>query len=492
MPKTTAFLTGFSALLCGRAKRKMQEVLASKRKALHEDSGPEISHQLRDEIAPELLDRHSVTERVRVYPNPLTFWAFLCQVIGEDGSCARAVARVQQWTRERNLPVPSADTSSYTSARQALPIEMLQAVNSSLCDQLDQNLTEDGLWRGLRIKAEDGTSAQMPDSAANREAYPYPSGQAEGCGFPVIGLVGLIDLGHGGLKDFAHSTIQTGELRGHDELEGYLREGDVHVADRLYSSYEVLARQREKRVGFIGRNHQARKMDFRKGRKIGPNERIQTWTKPRQQPKQSRLNSERWAALPEKMEVRVIRTKGPDRQGRQRTRYLITTLLDHHKYPWDEVASLYIHRWEIELRFRDIKTTMGMELLRTKSPDMVHKEVLMHMIAYNVVRLLMLKAGNVHGVNHRRISFKGVLQVLEECRSGFGKVVGKPRLLERERDNLWLRIAERIVDERPGRNEPRKKKRRPKSYGWLQKPRHSYFEYFRNENPPSKILDQAA
>jgi hypothetical protein len=491
MPKTTPFLTGLSTRLCGRPKSKMQEVLAVERKALRE-KGPGISQQLRDEISPELLRAHSVSKRVRDYPNELTFWAFLSQVSAEDSSCARAVAMVQQWAREQGLPIPSAATTSYCDARQLLPIEMLRAVNCSLCDQLDGNLGTNQLWRGLRVKAEDGTSAQMADSDANRAAYPYPSGQAEGCGFPVIGLVGLIDLGHGGLRDFAHSTIQTGELRGHDELECELEEGDVLVVDRLYSSYELLARQREKGVGLIGRNHQARKMDFRKGRKIGPNERIQTWSKPRQQPKQSRLSAERWAALPEKMEVRVIRTKGPDRQGKRRTYYLITTLLDHHKYPWDEVASLYIHRWEIELRFRDIKTTMGMELLRTKSPEMVHKEVLMHMIAYNIVRLLMLKAGNVHGVNHRRISFKGVLQVLEECRSGFGAVAQKPRLLERERDNLWLRIAERIVDERPGRNEPRKKKRRPKSYGWLQKPRHSYFEHFRNENPPAKILDQAA
>jgi hypothetical protein len=469
----------------------MQEVLAVERKVLRE-TGPGISQQLSDEISPELLRAHSVTKRVRDYPNELTFWAFLSQVSAEDSSCARAVAMVQQWAREQGLPVPSAATTSYCDARQHLPIEMLRAVNCSLCDQLDANLGTDQLWRGLRVKAEDGTSAQLADSDANREAYPYPSGQEEGCGFPMIRLVGLIDLGHGGLRDFARSAIDTGELRGHDELECEFAEGDILVADRLYSSYEILARQREKKSDFIGRNHQARKMDFRKGRKIGRDERIQTWSKPRRQPKQSRLSAERWAALPEKMEVRVIRTKGPDRQGKQRTYYLITTLLDHLKYPWDEVASLYLHRWEIELRFRDIKTTMGMELLRTKSPEMVHKEVLMHMIAYNVVRLLMLKAGNVHGVNHRRISFKGVLQVLEECRSGFGAVAQKPRLLERERDNLWLRIVERIVEERPGRNEPRKKKRRPKSYGWLQKPRHSYFEYFRNENPPSKILDQAA
>lgn len=104
----------------------------------------------------------------------------------------------------------------------------------------------------------------------------------------------------------------------------------------------------------------------------------------------------------------------------------MTTLIDAAAYPWDEVASLYLHRWEIELRFRDIKTTMGMEMLRTKSPEMVHKEVLMHMIASNPVRLMMIKAGKTHRINHRRISFKGVVQVLEECRSGFERIIENP------------------------------------------------------------------
>ena len=190
--------------------------------------------------------------------------------------------------------------------------------------------------------------------------------------------------------------------------------------------------------------------------------------------------------------MRIIRTKGPNREGKQRTRYVVTTLVDAEKYPWEEVASLYVHRWEIELRFRDIKTTMGMEMLRTKSPEMVRKEVLMHMIAYNAIRLLMLKAGKACGVSHRRISFKGVIQVMEESRIGFEKASGKTRQEAKEKDNLLRRIAERVVIERPGRNEPRKKKRRPKSYGWLQKPRHSYFEHFRDENPPRKILDEAS
>jgi hypothetical protein len=488
----TPFLTGFSTLLCGRSKRKMQEVLAAERQEICEKCPDGLSEQLSFEISPKLLSAHSTTQRDRTYPNEVTFWAFLGQVFSDDGSCSRAVARVQEWMRSKKMPLPSSSTSSYTAARQALPIEMLQAVHCSLCDQLDSNLSKDDFWRGFRVKAADGTSAQMPDSPANQEAYPQPSSQAPGCGFPVIGLVGLIDLSHGGLRDFSQSNVETGEMRGYDQLESYLTGGDLLVADRLYSSYEVIARLKAKGVEFIGRNHQARKMDFRQGRKVGPNQRVHVWKKPRRQPALSRLSTQEWEGLPTWLEMRVIRTKGPDREGKRRVRYVVTTLLDAAKYPWEEVASLYLHRWEIELRFRDIKTTMSMEMLRTKSPEMVRKEVLMHLIAYNVVRLLMLKAGKANGVNHRRISFKGVIQVLEESRIGFEKALGKARLLAAEKDNLWTRIAERVVVERPGRSEPRKKKRRPKSYGWMQQPRHTFFEHFKNEIPPRKILDEMA
>ena len=132
------------------------------------------------------------------------------------------MALEQEWMRSKGLPIQSAATASYAEARKALPMEMLREVNKSLCDQLDQSLSIDDFWRGFRVKAEDGTSAQMPDTPANQEAYPQPSGQAPGCGFPVIGLVGLIDLNHGGLRDFSENTVETGELRGHDQLEAYL------------------------------------------------------------------------------------------------------------------------------------------------------------------------------------------------------------------------------------------------------------------------------
>jgi hypothetical protein len=488
----TPFLTGFSTLLCGSAKRKNQDIVAAEYKGLNEDSLGELSQQLSTEIPAEFLDSLSKTQRERIYPNVVTFWAFLGQVISEDQSCRRAVSRVRQWFKKKKKEVPSADTKSYCTARQALPDEMLKEVNRHLYDQLGKELSTDSLWRGFSVYAEDGTSAHMPDTEANQEEYPQPCTQDEGCGFPVVKLCGLINLGHGGLRDFTGSDIETSEQKGHNQLEKYLTKGDLLIGDRLYSSYEIIARLMEKGVEYIGRHHQARKIDFRCGQKIGKNQRLVIWKKPRKQQSGSCLSKEEWNNLPATIEMRLIRTKGPDREGKQRTLYVVTTLHDHIEYPAEEITSLYAHRWEIELRFRDIKTTMGMEMLRTKTPKMVKKEILMYMIAYNIVRLLMLKAGNLYGVNHRRISFKATIQILEEARINFIEIADKPRLRSEAKEALLGEIAEQIVKERPGRSEPRHKKRRFKPYGWIQKPRCQYFSHFINDDPPAKILDECS
>ena len=492
MQNTTPFLTGFSTLLSGKVKRTRQAQLRVQRQQMIQDLPGGFCHQVREEIPAEFIEARCQSVRKRVCPNTVTFWAFLSQVLAEDGSCSRTVSRMQAWMRAKGLEVPSASTASYVNARQQQPESMLQDVHQHLCEQLERQLFSQQLWRGLRVKAVDATSVQAPDTPANQVDFPQPSGQAPGCGFPVVQLVGLIDLSHGGLGDFSHGDIVTGELRGYDQLEEYLRPGDLLLGDRLYSSYEVVARLKASSVEFLGRNHQARKIDFRRGRKISANERIVEWKKPRQQPGKSRLPPEEWEQLPASMSIRIIRTKVRNREGKIQTRYVITTLLDAQFYPADEVASLYHHRWEIELRFRDIKTTMGMEMLRTKSPSMLRKEMLMHLIVYNLIRLLMLKAAHHGRVSHRRISFKGLLQALEETAAGFEGHGNHPRILQRERQNLYARIAERIVAYRPGRNEPRKKKRRPKSYGWLQRPRHEYFAHFPNPEPPARILDEAA
>lgn len=488
----TPFLPGLSTLLCGSAKKKNQDIVAAEYRGLHEKSPGELSQQLSTEIPGEFLQSLSETKRERVYTNVITFRAFLGQVFSDDKSCRRAVLRVRQWFKKKKKKVPSPETKSYCEARYSLPLEMLKSVHHHIYDQLDRELPTDSLWRGFSVYAEDGTSAHMPDTEENQKQYPQSCTQDEGCGFPVVKLCGLINLGHGGLRDFTGSEIETSEQKGHDQLETWLTEGDLLIGDRLYSSYEIIARLTGKGIEYIGRHHQARKIDFRRGQKIGKNQRLVIWEKPRQQHPGSCLSKEEWDDLPATLEMRIIRTKGPDRDGKQRTLYIVTTLHDHIEYPAEEIASLYAHRWEIELRFRDIKTTMGMEMLRTKAPEMIEREILMYMIAYNIVRLLMLKAGNLYGVNHRRISFKGTIQILEEARINFVEIANKPRLRAEAKEAMLGEIAEQIVKERPGRSEPRHKKRRFKPYGWIQKPRHQYFSYFTNENPPVKILDECA
>jgi len=485
MQINTPFLTGFPTLLCGSTKKTNQEIAATKFQALQLKDGGELSQQLRNEISAQFLSKHSESARDRIYTDIVVFWAFLGQVLSEDMSCKKAVSRVRQWFRRRGRKEPAADTASYCEARMRLPVEMLRATNAHLVDQLDRELPQDSTWRGFHVYAEDGTSVQAPDTVANQEVFPQPSSQAEGCGFPAVGLVGLVNLGHGGLKDFSCDQADGSEHKGHQENLVHLSYGDLLIGDRLYSSYEIIAGLMSKEVAYG-------KIDFRKGKKIAKNQRLVKWEKPRQQSPKSLLGKEEWEALPNELEIRLIKTMGPDRDGKKRTLYVISTLLHVDLYPAEEILSLYAHRWEIEMNFRDIKTTMKMEMLRTKSPAMIKKEILMFMIAYNAIRLLMLKAGNLAGVNHRRISFKATLQILDESRVNFVDIACHRKLRETERHALLSEIADHVVKERPGRNEPRKKKLRPKAYGWIQKPRHQYFEHFTDDNPPSKILDQCS
>ena len=243
MKNKTPFLTGFPTHFFGRAKSKAQDIIAKKRQSLIEGT-LDLQQQFIEEVPPELLDRHSKTERNRHYPDCLTFWAFLNQVSSDDCSCAAAVANVQVWAEQRGLAVPSENTGAYCQARGDLPVEMLKAVNESVLGQLDAHLSIKGLWRGLRPRAEDGTSAQMPDTAANRKIYSYAPGQQDGCGFPVVRLGALIDLSHGGLCEFATSNMEKSELNNHYKLEDKLQAGDPSVIARQLKILQQLRTDR--------------------------------------------------------------------------------------------------------------------------------------------------------------------------------------------------------------------------------------------------------
>jgi len=175
------------------------------------------------------------------------------------------------------------------------------------------------------------------------------------------------------------------------------------------------------------RLHHARKPrqpDFRKGTRLGPDERLITWAKPAKCPKG--VSEDDFAQLPDSLTLRHVRLRVSARGHRTQTVWLVTSLLDTSAYPIDSLGELYFQRWGVELHFREIKITLGMDVLRCQSPDMVEKEVFMHSIACNLVRSLMQKAAIDHCVNLSRISFKGTADTLRHWSSSMEALRGRP------------------------------------------------------------------
>jgi len=475
MRLNTPFLDGFSSQLCGSLKtarwRRLRDHLQQVRALC---PGP-LSAELAEVIKPEWVAEAAGLQRRRHFSREVTFWAFLNQVLEEDGSCADAVAQVQSWCQEDGRALPSADTSSYCKARQRLPLSMLENLHERLRTSLDQEAGSELLWCGHVVKAIDGSSVQLPDTPDNQLKYPQPPGQKAGCGFPVMQLSALIDLRHGGWQ---HVTTSPQSVHDHGlvgRMLPHLQRGEVLTADRAYSSYEMMARMSQKGCWLVSRLHQARKVDWRKGRRIGLDQRIVRWARP-SQPAGSGLSQEEWTGLPKELDARLIRVRAIGRDGKPRRLILVTNLLDSKRYPARQIEELYCQRWQIELRLRDLKTTMGMEMLRTKTPEMARKELCMFLIAYNAMRLLMLRAGALLGRSSEQLSFKGTLQVVRAWRREFSGLHNAPRRRAEVNAELLFQIAARIRLPRPGRHEPRAVKRRPKSYQYLTKPRHEFQE----------------
>ena len=183
-----------------------------------------------------------------------------------------------------------------------------------------------------------------------------------------------------------------------------------------------------------------------------------------------------WASLPKELVLRQIKVSVDIPGFRTQGFYIITTLLDAAQYPAAELAELYFKRWDVELFFRDIKTTMGMDILRCKTPEMIRKEILMHFIAYNCIRRLMYEAAEEADLEVRLVSFKGSVQALRNWGPHLNQA--KISIAERSRlvSDLYDAMTNTPIRQRPGRSEPRCLKRRPKSYQLLTAPRHEMKE----------------
>jgi hypothetical protein len=403
--------------------------------------------------------------RERVYSVRRTFFGFLFQVLNPKCPCREIVRQIQALFALHDQGPVDESNSAYCQARKRLPLDTLQRLRVAVAAAGEKGAA---LWHDLRPKVIDGTTVSLPDTPKNQRAYPQSRSQKPGCGFPLMRLVGVFSLTTGVLLDYAKGNKHQHELRLLWKLFDLFKPGDLVVADRGFCTYVLLALLQWRGIASLFRLHQCRRADLRKGKRLGKNDRLFTWRKPKQRPRW--LPQSWWKKIPAELTVRVIRFQLSNPGYRPESVTLVTTLLDPEKYPAQDIAELYARRWKIELWFRDLKTSMGMEVLRCKSPQMVHKELEMFFIAYNLIRCLMVQAGAANHVDLDRMSFKGTVDSVRQ----FSLAIAQARS-KRKQKQLIVELLEVIardeVPNRPGRLEPRAVKRRPKPYQLLNRPR---------------------
>jgi hypothetical protein len=419
-------------------------------------------------LPPGLLSQadEGPNSRDRAYNLRRTFFGFLYQVLNPNCPCREIVRQIQALFALHDQGRLDESTSAYCQARKRLPLDRLTRLRVAVAAAGDK-MAE--LWHDLRPKLIDGTTVSLPDTQKNQRAYPQSRSQKPGCGFPLMKLVGVFSLTTGVLLDYAKANKHQSDLRLLKGLLDQFKRGDLAVADRGFCSYVLLALLLRRAVHALFRLHHSRPSDLRKGQRLGKNDRLFTWRKPNQRPRW--LPQSWWKKIPRELPVRVIRFTWHCRGYRSESVTLVTTLLDPQKYPAEQIARLYARRWKIELWFRDIKTSMSMEVLRCKSPQMVHKELEMFFTAYNLIRCLLVQASTINDVARDRMSFKGTVDSVRQ----FSLAIVQARSKKKQNQliaELFEVMARDQVPDRPDRLEPRAVKRRPKPYDRLNRPRH--------------------
>jgi putative transposase len=405
-----------------------------------------------------------------VYTPAVTIWVFLSQCLSTDHSCRDAVAGLIAWRLACGLKACSANTGAYCTARDDVPEETCIKLMRDTGRQTDAEAPLQWRWLGHRVLDVDGSTFTMPDTPANQAEYPQMASQRRGCGFPIARIVVVFSLAVGTVLEAALSKYQgkqTGENSLFRTLHGMLQEEDVVLADRYFSGWCDLALIRQRGANVVVRKHQLRATDFRTGKHLGPGDHLVCWKKP-QCPKW--MNANEYAELPDSLTLREVRVRVMQRGFRTRELVVVTTLLDPEKYSADEIAKLYRRRWQAELNLRSLKAVLQMDHLRCLTPHRVRNEFYMHLVAYNLIRHVMAAASVRAGVEPWTVSFKGTLQTLSRMLPLLGTAISTNAWC----DALFDAITAHAVGNRPDRSEPRVKKRRPKPYRKMTKPRSEY------------------
>jgi hypothetical protein len=422
----------------------------------------------------ERVDQHLPPHRERLYPPIETLSLFMAQALNPDRACQHAVNRYAVDRLANGLKPCSTRTGGYCRARQRLPLEMLRSLAQETGQHIARQSQPHWLWLDRPVKLVDGTTVTMPDTPENQAEYPQQSNQKPGLGFPIARWVGLLCATTGAVLDAAigpYSGKTGSEHALFRELLGSIAAGDLILADRYYCAYFVIALLQRQGADVLFQQHQRRHADFRKGRRLGSRDHVVDWPKPKICP--SWLSREQFDAFPESLEVRELKVGH---------KVLVTTLLCANQATKKALGELYVSRWNVELDLRNLKTTLGLERLPCKTPEMNKKALWVCLLAYNLIRLLMAESAKQADVLPRLLSFKHSLQLwLAWSHSG------PPGFDEKNLAVFFNLIAQPRVGNRPGRIEPRAVKRRAKPYPLLMKPRHQARNDVRRMGHPKKL-----
>src|SRR5262249_20248796 len=346
--------------------------------------------------------------RERVYLPWITLSLFLSQILSDDHSCDEAVDRFQKFRHDHGLPPVSPETTSYCDARLRLPEGLFWELVRRTGHAIHEKADISWLFHGRPVKIIDGSTVVMPDTARNQAAYPQPSSQAPGLGFPIARLLVVFSLAVGTVLEAARGRYQgkqTSELALLRMVLDEFRPGDIVLADRFFCSYWVIAALQARGVDVVVRLHQRRAADFRYGHRWGRDDHVVIWNKPKEVP--DWMSRAEYEAMPARLVIREVRVRVQDPTKRVRRLVIATTLTEARTYRAKELGGLFRQRWHAELDLRSLKTHMHMEMLRTKSPELVRKEVAAHLLAYNRIRGVMAEAARREGIKPRRLGLRG-------------------------------------------------------------------------------------
>jgi len=477
MKNMTLLLPGIHLPTLRRKPRSPSQVLAAERARIQRHSLSQLDKLFSEHLPPDALElgERGTFSRRRLFSKSNTFWAFFSQVLDADGGCQEVVRKVQAFAAERSMPAPSASTSAYCQARNKLEQGGLETILAYTADSLQQRGRNQG-WKNRRVVVVDGTGVSMPDTPANQVIWPQQANQKPGCGFPQARICACFCLQTGALLNYRIGNRKQQELPLLRQQWETFQPGDIFLGDKGFCSYYDVWKFQQSGVDSVITLARRTPVETSSAIKIlGPDDLLIQWPKPPWN-KVLSYSKEEWLALPEQLTLRQIKVTVDAPGFRVKSFYLVTTLTDASTYSTAELADLYYQRWDVELFFRDIKTTMGMDILRCRTPAMVNKEILMYLIAYNAIRLLMSDAAKEAKQSPRQISFKASIQALRQWEPLFNRMDMNDRERRRLTASLTQTIAANVVTPRPGRREPRCLKRRPKPYALLTAPRHEMIE----------------